>query len=88
MLAAPCGAASKLSLWLPKNHEVQFGALCLKMREPTLNETDAPLPPRRDFGSGEVEFLPRSELVLLRGAPTPPFRRVLAGTDGIFGGTD
>jgi len=35
--AAPFGAASKLSLWLPENHEVQFGALCLKMREPSLS---------------------------------------------------
>jgi len=30
LLATPNGAASKLSLWLPKNHEVQFGTLCLK----------------------------------------------------------
>src|SRR3990170_6378160 len=50
--AAPAGAATclparqgKLSLWLPKNQEVQFGALCLKMREPFLSEIDAP--PRR-----------------------------------------
>jgi hypothetical protein len=40
--AAPAGAASKLLLWLPKNREVQFGALCLKMRESSLGETDAP----------------------------------------------
>src|SRR3989344_628823 len=43
--AAPFGAASKSLLPPTKNHEVQFGALCLKMREPSLNETDAP--PRR-----------------------------------------
>ena len=29
------------------------------------------IPQLRDFGSGEAEFLPRSELVLLRGAPHP-----------------
>src|SRR3989338_8589207 len=55
--AAPAGAATclparqgKLSLWLPKNQEVQFGALCLKMREPFLNGTNGalrfPPPPR------------------------------------------
>jgi hypothetical protein len=38
LLAAPEGAASKLSLWPPKNQEVQFGALCLKMREPFLSD--------------------------------------------------
>ncbi|MBU4347431.1 hypothetical protein KKF23_02635, partial [Patescibacteria group bacterium] len=43
--AAPAGAASIPLLPPAKNHEVQFGALCLKMREPSLNETDAP--PRR-----------------------------------------
>src|SRR3989338_7830723 len=50
--AAPAGAASKLSLWLPKNQEVQFGALCLKMREPFLRGIpDAP----RHYFSGEKE---------------------------------
>ena len=39
LLAAPAGAASKPLLPPTKNHEVQFGALCLKMREPFLNET-------------------------------------------------
>src|SRR3989344_8122741 len=43
--AAPFGAASKPLLPPTQNHEVQFGALCLKMREPSLSETDAP--PRR-----------------------------------------
>ncbi|OGZ23455.1 MAG: hypothetical protein A3E18_02255 [Candidatus Nealsonbacteria bacterium RIFCSPHIGHO2_12_FULL_38_18] len=38
MLATPFGAASKPLLPPTKNHEVQFGALCLKMREPSLNE--------------------------------------------------
>jgi len=37
----PAGGTSKLSLWLPKNREVQFGALCLKMREPSLNRKSA-----------------------------------------------
>ncbi|KKT05650.1 MAG: hypothetical protein UV78_C0021G0001, partial [Parcubacteria group bacterium GW2011_GWA2_43_17] len=37
------GAASKPLLPPTKNHEVQFGALCLKMREPSLNETDGAL---------------------------------------------
>src|SRR3989338_3423555 len=36
--AAPFGAASKPLLPPTKNHEVQFGALCLKMREPSLKE--------------------------------------------------
>src|SRR3989344_5385708 len=41
--AAPFGAASKPLLLPTKNHEVQFGALCLKMHEPILSErTDAP----------------------------------------------
>jgi hypothetical protein len=35
LLAAPRGAASIPLLWLPKSREVQFGALSLKMREPT-----------------------------------------------------
>jgi hypothetical protein len=43
--AAPFGAASIPLLPPTKNREVQFGALCLKMREPFLSETDAP--PRR-----------------------------------------
>jgi hypothetical protein len=49
--AAPAGAASKLSLWLPKNQEVQFGALCLKMREPFLSERADALPRRRSLRS-------------------------------------
>jgi len=40
--AAPAGAASIPLLWLPKNQEVQFGALCLKMREPFLNGKPTP----------------------------------------------
>src|SRR3989344_759982 len=44
--AAPARAANKPRLPPTKNHEVQFGALFLKMREPSLSErTDAP--PRR-----------------------------------------
>ena len=43
LLATPNGAASKLSLWLPKNQEVQFGALYLKMLEPFLNGIDGAL---------------------------------------------
>jgi hypothetical protein len=35
-------------------------------------------------GSGAAEF-PLASLKLLRSGPHPPFRRVLAGTDGIFG---
>jgi len=62
--AAPFGAASRLSLRLPKNQEVQFGALCLKMREPFLNgkpamflivskisETEQATPPCRRFAA-------------------------------------
>src|SRR3989344_8659033 len=41
LLAAPAGAASKPLLPPTKNHKVQFGALCLKMREPTLSERSA-----------------------------------------------
>ena len=37
----PAGAASKPLLPPTKNQKVQFGALCLKMREPTLNEKSA-----------------------------------------------
>src|SRR3989339_377102 len=44
--AAPQGAASKPLLPPSKNREVQYGALCLKMREPTLSER-ADAPPRR-----------------------------------------
>src|SRR3989339_93935 len=41
LLAAPAGAASKPLLPPTKNHEVQFGALYLKMREPSLNGKSA-----------------------------------------------
>src|SRR3989339_2135811 len=55
--AAPAGAANKPLLPPTKNHEVQFGALCLKMREPSLSETDASpcrrlltlAPPKKSF---------------------------------------
>ena len=48
--AAPAGAASNPLLPPTKNQEVQFCALCLKMREPSLSETDAP-PRRRSLRS-------------------------------------
>jgi len=41
--AAPFGAASKPLLPPTKNHEVQFGALCLKMREPFSSGKSTPL---------------------------------------------
>jgi len=60
--------ASKPLLPPAKNHEVQFGALCLKMREPSLNRKSATFlkfilpkflgnandatPPRPAFGGG------------------------------------
>jgi hypothetical protein len=66
--AAPRGAASKPLSCRPKNREVQFGAPCLKMREPFLNETDGALrAPKTDSlgrggqkkGYGENECPPR-----------------------------
>src|SRR3989338_2872048 len=57
--AAPFGAASKPLLPPPKKHEVQFGALCFKMREPFLSETDCRASRGREPNrSGAAEFPP------------------------------
>src|SRR3989344_2099196 len=70
LLAAPAGAASKPLLPPTKNHEVQFGALCLKMREP--------------FSSGKsatfLKFILSKFLENANNASAPRHRRGYAST--------
>src|SRR3990167_9888353 len=54
LLAAPRGAASKLSLWLPKNQEVQFGA-SLRFHSNLLYQKFVSVPNRTRGARGDLK---------------------------------